>query len=180
MNVPPSMKLSLIMAVFLVSASGIVGQIRRAQHSSMVRLNANKPTVYVTYKDVVSGLDGRGFNEQLFRLELHNNTRWVIWCYLVPGPTSAGDSPIMYQVDAADGSRANPSAGNDVLIPKTLESGKSASFLVSAAHLAKGFRIFVEFNYEWEKRDQIAPYGVEPSHRVYFYHNDLPANLRKK
>jgi hypothetical protein len=86
----------------------------------------------------------------------------------------------MYKVETADGSKPLYRAIGDVIFPKTVGSGKSASFLVSSADLAKGFRIYVEFNYQWEERDQIAPYGVEPSHRVYFYYNDLPANLRKK
>jgi hypothetical protein len=58
--------------------------------------------------------------------------------------------------------------------------GKSIAFLVSTEHFIAKTRISVEFNYDWERRGQIAPLGIEPSHRVYFSHSELPALVRKE
>lgn len=160
-------------------ANAINGQTRNRQ-SSMTRLIANKPTVYVTFRGVVSEVKGTAPDEQRFRLELHNNTKWTLSCYLVPQPISPGDSAVMYQAEAVDGGRVIHRSTSDVLIPKPVESGMSVSFSVPSAHLGKGYQIFVEFIYEWEKRDDISPYGLEQSHRVYFSNSDLLDNLRNQ
>lgn len=170
--------LATALIVFCI-VSAITAQ-RRKQQSSIGRLVANKPTVYITFKGVVSEAKGTGPNEQRFRLELHNNTKWTLSCYLVPQPISPGDSAVMYQATAVDGARVIHRSTSDVLIPKPIESGKSVSFSVPSEHLAKGYQIFVEFNYEWEIRDDISPYGLEPSHRVYFSNSGLPDNLRNQ
>jgi hypothetical protein len=98
----------------------------------------------------------------------------------VPQKTSPGDYPLLYKVENLEGTRPINRAVGAVFVQKALASGSSVSFQVLPEDLIKGQSIFVEFNDEWEARDHMSPYGVEPNHRVYFSQSDLPSGLRQK
>jgi len=99
-------------------------------------------------------------------------------CYLVPQTPDSSDLPVIYKVQRESGNEALSQAIGDVILPRTIRPGGFVTFVVQRQHLVKGYSVFVEINYSWEIRDQIAPYGVEPNHRVYFSHGQLPADQR--
>jgi hypothetical protein len=175
-----SSKMVLVIAVAVVGILPIMGQTRRTMKGQEARLNLNKPTVYLKFSSASKQDAATPDNTSPLRLELHNNTRWVIYCYLIPQKTSPGDYPLLYKVENLEGNRAINRAVGDVFVQKAVASGNSVSFRVLPEDLIKGQSIYVEFNYEWEARDHMSPYGVEPNHRVYFSQSDLPSGLRQK
>jgi len=172
-------KFSILFVIAICLANTMLSaQSRKKPRSWTARLDSTKPTLYITFKNIANNEVTTGSNGQMVRLELHNNTRWTVLCYLTPGAANTGDAHITYKVENVEAGKTMYRDTGDVVFPRSIKSGESVTFLVSSTHLAKGNRIFVEFNYEWEKRDRMSPYAVEPSHRVYFYHNDLPDSLR--
>jgi len=156
------------------------GQTKGQQEEATARLNKNKLTVYLTFKEIVKPSETNGLDRVFFRIELHNNTKWAISCYLASGPKTSQDSSVVHQIESSDDGRVIHQTWDDVFFPKMVRPGKSITFLVSHEQFIAKTRISVEFNYYWERRGQIAPLGIEPSHRVYFSYGELPALVRKK
>ena len=177
-------KISIILCVFTsLWPSGqpaLRGQTKDQLQETTARLNKNKLTVYLTFKEIVKPSETNSLDRDFFRLELHNNTKWPISCYLASGPKTSQDSPVVHQIESSDGSRVIQQTRDDVFFPKMVRPGKSITFLVSHEYFIAKTRISVEFNYDWERRGQISPLGIEPSHRVYFSYSELPALVRKK
>lgn len=177
-------KISIILCVLIsLWPSGqpaLRGQTKGQQQETTARLNKNKLTVYLTFKEIVKPSETNGLDRDFFRIELHNNTKWAISCYLASGPKTSQDSPVVHQIESSDDGRVIHQTRDDVFFPKMVRPGKSIAFLVSHEQFIAKTRISVEFNYDWERRGQIAPLGIEPSHRVYFSYGELPALVRKK
>jgi hypothetical protein len=173
-------KIAKVLALTVICILPVQSLPGRTLKSQRARIDLRKPTVYLKFIGGAKQDAGSVDNAAELRLELHNNTRWVIYCYLIPQKTSPGDYPLLYKVETSEGSRGTNRATGDVFVQKSLASGSSVSFPVLPADLVKGQSIYVEFNYEWEARDHMSPYGVEPNHRVYFSQSDLPAGLRQR
>jgi hypothetical protein len=111
-------------------------------------------------------------------LELWNNTRWNILYHVLPSGTGSAEAQMLYKVEDEAGIRAFAESQGDILIRKVLLPGESVAFVVPGERLAKGYRVYVEFSYDWEARSPGALLAGEPNHRVYFGYYDLPASLR--
>jgi len=68
--------------------------------------------------------------------------------------------------------------GIDVVGLIPLPPGKSLLFSVPLETLCKNLKIYIEYNYAWERKNYYDNYGDEPQHRVYFYGSDLPKVAR--
>jgi hypothetical protein len=68
--------------------------------------------------------------------------------------------------------------GIHVVAPITLPPGKSMIFSVPREALCKNLKIYIVYNYAWEKHDEYRPFDYEPEHRVYFWGSDLPKAAR--
>jgi len=166
-------------SIILLTLSLIGINIAAAQqpkHKSQGRLNASKPTVYLSFQQrIFPTTEGK---EEL-QLSLHNNTRWNIIYYLAPEIARPGTVPVVYKVEDDKRSQVFINLTGDVVFQEKLAPGKSISFVVAREHLNHGYQVYVEFNYEWEIRDHISPYSSEPNHRVYFGWYDMPKSLNQ-
>jgi hypothetical protein len=145
-----------------------------AQQASDVRIDSNKPTVYLAFERL--GEDGRVW------LRLHNNTQWAISLRTErPGAMLAPLRLISERTVSAlaDGSEISP----EYLIENVPDPGygeywcgttrswiasrQSAIFSFPREHLKFLGRVSVSFKYEWESE------GQEPEHRVRFNETDL-------
>jgi hypothetical protein len=68
--------------------------------------------------------------------------------------------------------------GIDVVAPIRLPPGKSMILSVPRESLCKNLKIYLRYNYSWEKHDRYRPFDYEPEHRVYFVGADLPKAAR--
>jgi hypothetical protein len=68
--------------------------------------------------------------------------------------------------------------GTHVVAPITLPPGKSMIFSVPRETLCKNLKIYLMYNYAWEKHDKHHSFDYEPEHRVYFEGSDLPNTAR--
>jgi hypothetical protein len=59
-----------------------------------------------------------------------------------------------------------------------LPPGKSLLFSLPRESLCEKHKIYLVYNYEWEKREGYAGMDAEPQHRVYFYGRDIPKGTR--
>jgi hypothetical protein len=173
----------LVFAVIAFCLSGAIPAMVSGQKkviAPQVRRAPRKPTVYVSLGRMPISHDLTELNQsnESLRLELHNNTRWDILCYLAGAPTAPPDVPMIYRVEDSEGCSQLPQPIGDVIFTQKIQPGGFVSFMVPRKYLSKGHGIFVEFNYSWEIRDGIAPYGVEPNHRAYLHSSQLPDNLR--
>ncbi len=55
-----------------------------------------------------------------------------------------------------------------------LPPGKSLLFSLPRESLCKNLKIYLVYNYDWEKREGYSGMNEEPQHRVYFYRLDIP------
>ena len=149
-----------------------------------VRLQKNKPTVYITfeYAGKRQPLHTDESNKGVW-LRLHNNTIWPIrfqgFSVDDSFSTPAGiekEAGVLYGIevvgDYKDGKApiANRSHTHSI---KSIPSGSSIVFSLPREHLATGLAIYVNYNFEWEvERGRIR--SGEPKHRVSFYSYDLP------
>ncbi|MGQ0760831.1 MAG: hypothetical protein ACT4OT_02255 [Acidobacteriota bacterium] len=152
--------LAIVTLVFALIGFSTAQQ--RKQFSA--RLNPSKATVYVSFDSARADANG----DPRFRLKLHNNTRWKIICYLTPGRSRLGELPVIYKVQDDKRNEIYSNHSGDVVFQHAVLPGKSVAFLVSKEHLKRGTTVYVEYNYPWEIRGGISPYGVEPNHRVFY------------
>lgn len=68
--------------------------------------------------------------------------------------------------------------GAHVVAPITLPPGKSMIFSVPREALCKNLKIYLKYNYSWERRDRDQRFDYEPEHRVYFEGSDLVRSVR--
>src|SRR5262245_17634662 len=88
---------SLFFALITVLLSFGVTQLANAQ-----KLNRNRPSVYITFKEFLEKTPDPAHPSQGARLEVHNNTRWPIYFTEHYDPTVAG-SQISYLIEREDG-----------------------------------------------------------------------------
>ena|SRR5436190_550426 len=143
--------------------------------SSVGRLNSSKPTIYISLRNAKIGVN----DDASIILEIHNNTRWNLICYLTPVQAQSGNLPIIYKVEDDKRNQVYSNQSGDVVFQQTVAPGKSIPFVVLKEHLERGNSIYVEFNYAWEVRNGISPYGSEPNHRVVYGWYDLPKRANK-
>jgi hypothetical protein len=158
-----------------VHAQGPLGSI------GQVRLNKDKPTVYLTYErsgpraPLTNGESRKGI-----WLKLHNNTksRLVLRVGGVPNP-SYGDAVVFYEVERTDGSGFTPIGyRSHVASVIKVKSGNSLLFSLPQEHLAKGLAIRVRYNFDWDLRKSSSLTGNEPYRSVTFASSDLPLARR--
>jgi hypothetical protein len=106
--------------------------------------------------------------------------------YVTPPPPGAPAQPPP-QTEALSQSKAETSKnceappgdwGTHVVAPITLPPGKSMVFSVPREALCKNLKIYLVYNYAWERRDKYQSFDYEPEHRVYFKGSDLPDTAR--
>src|SRR5437660_11436805 len=95
----------IVILLCVASVLSVSAQSKKGPRSLMARVDSNKPTVYMTFNGVAQKQIGQRSDEQTLRLELHNNTRWTIFCYLTPGAASTGDAHITYKVENVQAGR---------------------------------------------------------------------------
>ena len=148
-----------------------------AQEFNDVRLDASKPSVYLTFER---------FGENDFGwLRLHNNTRWAISFQTQEHYVRSNVTPLALndgrQVSGlADGLEITPEYFIERVTDGVTSSGRywctaSTSWLPSARSVVFSFprkdlkewdQIYIRFVYEWEN-------GGNPEHRVTFYERNL-------
>lgn len=166
-----------------------------------VRLRKDKPTVYITFERTGERrpLEEGESNKGVW-LRLHNNTRWKIKiaAFNVPeSPSSPKDGKevgLYYEVEmvnhsgegqfvrgAKESSKTKENSDlpigyrkGGVISHTWIQPGDSLIFSIPREHLTKDLKIYVGFQYEWEKRKGYVGIDGEPEHHVYFSSNDLP------
>lgn len=192
--------ISLVAAILLFSIQ-VESQSRKLpRRAPAIRGVKDKPSVYIDYarqgkREPLAPSEG----DEGVWLRLHNNTRWKIFFSAFGVPESLGDVGMYYEIEDFsprvffEGSkslgeprksaeqRPDPPIGYravDSFSVIGLDAGKSVLFSVPREHLAKGLRLRVSFNYEWEDSSDVAA-GIEPEHYVYFYSSKLPKELQQ-
>src|SRR5215510_234341 len=106
---------------------------------------------------------------------------------IVPRPLPGSSAQPAPQTEALSQSKTETSKdceappgdwGIDVVSPITLPPGKSMIFSVPRETLCKNLKIYLVYNYVWEKRDKYQSFDYEPEHRVYFKGSNLPNTAR--
>jgi hypothetical protein len=150
----------LTLLFLLISSNGAVqGQ----------TLNNKLPSVYLRFKEDVNDNDG----EEMARLTLRNNTKWPIIVERRFEPTLKGDVFLTYVIELATGCR-DERYRVDVVMSTTLKPGNVVSFAVPLDDFSQGSKIYVEFSFPWETKDNGTLRIHEPIHRAYFSAYDLP------
>jgi len=152
-----------------------------AQEFNEVRLDASKPSVYLTFER---------FGENDFGwLRLHNNTRWAISFRTQDLYVGLNVTPLMLsdgrQVSGlADGLEIAPEYFIERVTDGVTSYGRywctaSTSWLPSARSVVFSFprkdlkewdEVYIKFVYEWEN-------GLNPEHRVKFYERNLQRTI---
>ena len=149
-----------------------------APQSSDARLDASRPTVYLTFERFGEG--------DSVWLRLHNNTRWAISLRTERAYIGADVTPLLLgdgrQVSGlADGLEIAPEYFIEHATDRITSSGRqwctaSTSWLASGRSVVFGFarkdlkeweQLYVSFTYEWESG------GHDPEHQGKFYGSDL-------
>ncbi len=152
-----------------------------AQESNDVRLDASKPSVYLTFE--------RFGENDIGWLRLHNNTRWAISFRTEDSYVGLNVTPLTLsdgrQVSGlADSLEITPEYFIENVTDGVTSSGRywctaSTSWLLSARSVVFSFprkdlkewdEIYIKFVYEWEK-------GLNPEHRVKFCDRNLPRTI---
>ncbi len=167
------MKAIVVMFIFCLVCESVIAGHQNAKASSEVRVQKNKPTVYIEFersgnrKALYEGQSNKGI-----WLRLHNNTKWSIVLDMHGVPSDDyGDAALIYDV----------LFDRQVIIPdschicsfNSLESGHSLLFSLPAEYLSTGRAVRIKFSYGWEDANGTAD-GREPEHHVYFYSSQLP------
>jgi len=160
-----------------------------------VRMVKDRPSVYIDFlrKGRSQPLEEGESNERIW-LRFVNNTRWDISFCASGVPEEYGEVGMYYEVvkmpyqesgTYSSEERKNEAKGKEkpeipvghrrghVCHVYRLQSGRCVVFSVPREHLAEDLSIKVEFNYGWEKPDDVIE-GLEPQHHVYFYSTKLP------
>jgi len=91
------------------------------------------------------------------------------------GNTSQANASIKPKQEEANDCEPPPDDwGMHLVSPITLPPGKSMVFSVPKEALCKNLRIYLKYNYSWERHDRYRPFDYEPEHRVYFEGSELP------
>jgi hypothetical protein len=140
--------------------------------SQAQKINRNRPSVFLTFKEFVKETADEASPSKGARLVLHNNTRWPIYYRAWLDRTLPGDVAMCYVIEQENGSRAL--RGHvEVVTTTKLSPGKSVSFTVPQEDFLMNSLIYVSFNFSWEYvKEKRIPYEVD--HRVYFHSADLP------
>jgi hypothetical protein len=139
--------------------------------TSAQKLDAKKPSAYLTFKEFVRGR-GSQSPSQMARFVLHNNSRWPIQYGEWMEPALPRDVALIYTVELENGCFGGR-RHIDVVTTRKLMPGKSVSFAVPREDLPKYSELFIAFNFSWELtkgnrlRDEVV-------HRAYFLSIDLP------
>jgi hypothetical protein len=152
-----------------------------AQQFNDVRLDASKPSVYLTFE--------RFGENDIGWLRLHNNTRWAISfrtqdLYVGPNVTPLTLDDGRQVSGLADGFEIAPEYFIERVTDGVTSSGRywctaSTSWLPSARSVVFSFprndlkewdEIYIKFVYEWEN-------GLNPEHRVKFYEGNIQRTI---
>jgi hypothetical protein len=175
------MRYLLFFVITLLAVSGYA----QVNPSMAVRVDPNKPTVYLAY----DCQDGARIS-----LRMVNNTIWHVGVEtektyfrtkkpitLFNGNKGYAILPgevvnMHYYVEKDPLEKTNISAPKLKELPQwgggRIASGDTIFFYLSAEHLQKGLRVYVEFNYEWEV-SRSGGTDNEPTHRAYFRGGDI-------
>lgn len=100
---------------------------------------------------------------------------------LPPPPGSSQEMPTQLEsvsqskIESSKDCEAPPDDwGIDIVAPITLPPGRSMLFSVPREALCKNLKIYLKYNYSWEKHDRYRPFDYEPEHRLYFEGSELP------
>ena|SRR5947209_7513638 len=139
--------------------------------SQAQKINKNRPSVYITFKEFITKTPDQAYPSQGARLQVHNNTRWPIYYTKHYDPTVAGPQ-ISYIIELENGCRDERRYVDVVDIGK-LMSGRMLSFVVPRGNFPKGSKIYIEFYFSWElnRSERVRD---ETVHRAYFLSKDLP------
>ena len=168
------MNKALIPILFLITLASPSA----AQQSREVRLNASKPTIYLSF-------EGLGKDDSVW-LRLHNNSLRAISFRTEDSYAGTNVIPLMLR----DGRQVSGLVDGLEIVPEYfvehvtervttngqywctastswLPSGHSVTFSFPRKVLRKWEQIYIRFGYEWESG------GYDPEHRVKFYGIDL-------
>jgi hypothetical protein len=158
----------------LVSFVGLHGQQRMSTSLQKdVRIERNKPSVYITFERVgeLKSPDPGDEKERVW-LRLHNNTRWPLVLQMSATPSAEyGDAGLFYE--NLSGDEVVFRIQCHVCTLNTLRSGKSLLFSIPRSQLTKERTLRVKFSYAWEDQNDVAA-GREATHYVYFNGSQLP------
>jgi hypothetical protein len=167
-----------VFVIFCLACGPIIAGHQNARIPSAVRLQKNKPTVYIEFER--SGNRAPLFASESNKgiwLRLHNNTKWSIVLDMNGVPSEDyGDAALIYDV----------LSDRQVIIPdschvcsfNSLGSGHSLLFSIPAEHLSTGRALRIKFSYCWEDSNGVAA-GREPEHYVFFYASNLPKSSQQ-
>jgi hypothetical protein len=172
--------------VMVALCSPVYPQAVASEKSTSVKVENNKPTVYLTVerKDKVK-----------VSFRLHNNTNWAISVLTISyyysrkrtAPLGSGGSVFTLPDDVEIDSlhyyvEKEPRTPSHVKAPELgypdsssiswIAAKGSILFSVPIKQLEAGLMIYVPFHYEWELNRQLI-FNNEPDHRVYFRGVDL-------
>jgi hypothetical protein len=92
-----------------------------------------------------------------------------------PEPALSADAVNKAKPEESHECKAPPDDwGIHVVSPITLPPGRSTIFSVPREALCKNLKIYLKYNYSWERHDRYRPFDDEPEHRVFFAGSDLP------
>jgi hypothetical protein len=175
----------LLLTLMLCLAATAFSQ-SKAVSESTVRVNPDKPTVYLSYVCQ---------DEKKIYLRMNNNTVWHIGVgaeksyFPTKKPIQLGNGNKGYAIPNDEEVPIHYYVEKDVLenikkikIPQKepyyqngggrIASQDSILFSVPIEHLRKGLKIYVEFSYEWELAKP-GDINREAEHRVYFRGGDI-------
>lgn len=173
--------LSLICGLSAFGEAAIRQPLQRPGSCCTVRLDKNRPSVYITLEREGERAPLRNTeSSQGVWLRLHNNTAWVITLdgFEVPN-RGYGDIGVFDEIvsnvtddglEIIRGGYGPPHVSSTV----KLKAGKSILFSLPKEHLSENYAIRFEFSYGWEDEDDVYA-GREAKHYVYFFSSQLPS-----
>ncbi|HUF04674.1 MAG TPA: hypothetical protein VMM38_10925 [Aridibacter sp.] len=178
-----AVSLLVTMSPCLLAQSG-GSDVSCVSNPSLLRIEAEKPDVFITYEKTFPFTNSKGDNYKVYWLTIHNNLKGDISFLIYDESVSAsGKQGIHYWIDDTKCEQCiseEPKREIPIGYPPLdispyfrLKSGASFSFGVPDFHLIEATKLKILFNYPWEvgREYEVAK---RPSHFVYFYASELP------
>lgn len=172
-------------------------------------IDKSRDPLFITYERMDDPDSKRqGIDRDRILVRLHNNSTCVVlidameaekfYLPLPPNPTlidkvkrginynlpDGADVPaVRYYTQDSRRSKAPVAAwGGDMFFTFRLLAGNTMLFAIPTAYLRKGYDVVVPFDYAWEKEGERPKlvYSGDVQHRVYFYGDSLPDDVKRK
>jgi hypothetical protein len=173
------MRRFFLVFILILSVCVVVSAQRRS--TIRVKLNKNKPSVYISLVRVGKlKSPSDAMSREFVWLRLNNNTRWAIWFDASGENDKESDASLYYDIVNKDGNTIE-SRRCHVCSRIPLGSGKTLVFNIPKEDFSEKSYLEIRFSFDWQNEESGA-FAEEGEYEniVSFSERDLPKDAPKK